>query len=65
MGRTKKDNTTHINFRIDAEAAESLKKTAIECGFKYGDGAAMGAFLERLAEVDCQLLKIIIKTVDK
>jgi hypothetical protein len=61
MSRLKKDNTTHIHFRIDNDSAESLKKTAIECGFKYGDGAAMGAFLERLAEVDRELLKIIIK----
>lgn len=61
MGRQKKDNTTHINFRINNDAAESLKKTAIECGFKYADGAAMGAFLERLSEIDRELLKIIIK----
>jgi hypothetical protein len=61
MGRPKKDNTTLINFRIDADAAEILKEAAIECGFKYGDGAAMGAFLERLAEVDLQLLKVILK----
>lgn len=61
MGRPKKDNTTLINFRIAAEASESLKEAAIECGFKYGDGAAMGAFLERLAEVDLQLLKVILK----
>jgi hypothetical protein len=61
MGRSKKDNTTHINFRIDSNAAESLKQTAIECGFTYGDTAAMGAFLERLSEVDSELLKIIIK----
>jgi hypothetical protein len=61
MGRPKKDNTELINFRIDSQAAESLKKTAIECGFKYGDGAAMGAFLERLATVDLELLKVIIK----
>ena len=61
MGRPKKDKTTLINFRIDTEAAESLKEAAIECGFKYGDGAAMGAFLERLSEVDRQLLKVILK----
>jgi tRNA(Phe) wybutosine-synthesizing methylase Tyw3 len=61
MGRPKKDNTEHISFRIDSEAAEALKEAAIECGFKYGDGAAMGAFLERLAEVDLQLLKVILK----
>ena len=64
MGRQKKDNTTHINFRIDSNAAESLKETAIECGFKYGDTAAMGAFLERLAKVDRELIKIIIKRID-
>jgi hypothetical protein len=61
MGRPKKDNTELINFRIDSQAAESLKELAKECGFKYGDGAAMGAFLERLAAVDRELLKVIIK----
>ena len=61
MGRPKKDKTTLINFRIDTEAAESLKEAAIECGFKYGDGAAMGAFLERLAEIDRELLKLVFK----
>jgi tRNA(Phe) wybutosine-synthesizing methylase Tyw3 len=61
MGRQKKDNTTHINFRMDSDAAESLKQAAIECGFKYADTAAMGAFLERLAKVDRALLKIIIE----
>jgi tRNA(Phe) wybutosine-synthesizing methylase Tyw3 len=61
MGRPKKENTELINFRIDSEAADSLKQLAKECGFKYGEGAAMGAFLERLAIADRDLLKILIK----
>jgi tRNA(Phe) wybutosine-synthesizing methylase Tyw3 len=61
MSRPKKEDTELINFRIKTQSAESLKETAMECGFKYGKGAAMGAFLERLAEIDRELLKAIIK----
>jgi hypothetical protein len=61
MGRPKKDKMVQITYRIEPETAAKLKETAIECGFKYGDGAAMGAFLDRLAQVDRQLLKVILK----
>jgi tRNA(Phe) wybutosine-synthesizing methylase Tyw3 len=61
MGRPKKDPTVMHSFRIKPETAESLKQVAIECGFQYGDTAAMGEFLDRLAEIDRQLLKLIIK----
>jgi hypothetical protein len=61
MGRPKKDPTVAHNFRIKPQTAESLKEIAIECGFKYGDGAAMGDFLDRLAEVDRHLLKVILE----
>jgi tRNA(Phe) wybutosine-synthesizing methylase Tyw3 len=61
MGRPKKDPTVMHSFRIKPETAESLKQVAIECGFQYGDTAAMGEFLDRLAEIDLQLLKLIIK----
>jgi hypothetical protein len=61
MGRPKKDPTIAHNFRIKPQTADSLKEIAIECGFQYGDGAAMGEFLDRLAEVDRHLLKLIIK----
>jgi tRNA(Phe) wybutosine-synthesizing methylase Tyw3 len=61
MGRPKKDPTVMHSFRIKPETAESLKQVAIECGFQYGNTAAMGEFLDRLAEIDLQLLKLIIK----
>ncbi len=61
MGRPKKDPTVMHSFRIKPDTAESLKQVAIECGFQHGDGAAMGEFLDRLAEVDRQLLKLVIK----
>jgi hypothetical protein len=61
MGRQKKENTTPIHYRIDVDAAESLKEIAIDCGFRYAGKAAMGAFLERLAKVDRDLLKVILK----
>ncbi len=61
MGRLKKDNIVMPTYKIKPGTLESLKQTAIESGFRYGDGAAMGEFLDRLAEVDRELLKIILK----
>ncbi len=48
-------------YKVKPETIESLKKIAIESGFTYGDGAAMGELLDRLAEVDHELLKVILK----
>jgi hypothetical protein len=61
MGRLKKEPTIIQTYRVKPEVAEKLKETALELGFKYGDTAAMGAFLERLSEVDRELLKLIFK----
>ena len=60
MGILKKDNIVMPTYKIKPQTLESLKQTAIESGFVYGNGAAMGEFLDRLAEVDRELLKVII-----
>jgi hypothetical protein len=61
MGRHKKDPTITQTYRVKPETAEKLRETAKELGFEYGETAAMGAFLDRLAEVDRELLKLVFK----
>jgi hypothetical protein len=61
MGRHKKNQVCFPSYKVKPETIESLKQTAIEAGFKYGNGAAMGELLDRLAEVDRELLKVILK----
>jgi hypothetical protein len=61
MGRPKKNQVCFPSYKVKPETIESLRQTAIESGFRYGDGAAMGELLDRLAQVDRELLKAIIK----
>ena len=61
MGRPKKSQINFPGYKVDPQTVESLKQTAIECGYTYGDGAAMGELLDRLAKIDRELLKIIIQ----
>lgn len=61
MGRTALNKVSMSGYKVKPETIESLKKIAIESGFTYGDGAAMGELLDRLAEVDHELLKVILK----
>jgi hypothetical protein len=61
MGRTKKNQVCFPSYKVKPETIESLKQTALESGYKYGDTAAMGEFLDKLAALDRDLLKILIK----
>ena len=61
MTQIKKNRVAFPTYRVKPETIESLKQTAIDAGFKYGDGAAMGELLDRLAEIDRDLLKAILK----
>jgi hypothetical protein len=61
MGRTKTDRVAFPTYRVEPDTIESLKQTAIECGLVHGDGAAVGALLDRLAKIDRDLLKIILQ----
>jgi hypothetical protein len=63
MGRPRKNQIEFPNYKVKPETVETLKKTALHCGFKYGDTAAMGAFLDRLAEVDPLLIQAILKSI--
>jgi hypothetical protein len=61
MGRTKKNQVCFPSYKVKPETIKSLKQTALESGYIYGDSAAMGEFLDRLAALDRDLLKAIIK----
>jgi hypothetical protein len=63
MGRIKKNQVCFPSYKVKPETIESLKQTAIESGYKYGDGAAMGEFLDKLAALDRDLLKILVKKI--
>jgi hypothetical protein len=61
MGRSKLNRVPFPSYRVKPETLNSLKETAIEFGYTYGDGAAMGEFLDEIAALDRDLLKLIFK----
>ena len=61
MGRTKKNQVCFPSYKVRPETIESLKQTAMESGYTYGNSAAMGEFLDKLAALDRDLLKAIVK----
>ena len=61
MGRTVKNRVAFPGFKVKPETIDALREIALESGFTYGEGAAMGELLDRLAEVDRELLKVILK----
>jgi hypothetical protein len=61
MGRRKLNRIPFPAYKVKPETLDSLKKTAIDFGYTYGDGAAMGEFLDGIASLDRDLLKLIFK----
>lgn len=61
MGRQKLNRISFPAYKIKPETLDSLKKTAIEFGYIYGEGAAMGEFLDGIASLDRDLLKLVFK----
>jgi hypothetical protein len=59
MGRHKLNRVRFPGCKVKPETLDSLRKTAIELGYVYGDGAAMGEFLDRVATLDLDLLKLV------
>jgi hypothetical protein len=60
MGRTKTGTIYMPSCKIKAETMPKLRKTAISLGFRYADGAAVGAFLDAIANADIDLLSAAI-----
>jgi hypothetical protein len=61
MGRPKLDQERTNNYKVTKGTSAKLEKLAISLGYKYGKGAAMGKFLDVVADLDPDLLKIIIQ----
>jgi hypothetical protein len=61
MGRTKQNRAVFPTYKVHPETVDKLKETAIKCGFTYGNTAAMGAFLDKLADADPVLLKLVLE----
>jgi hypothetical protein len=59
MGRRKRNNIDFPRYQVKPETVAKLQSLALEMGYKHGDTAAMGAFLDMLADLDRDLLKII------
>ncbi len=61
MGRPKLDRERTNNYKVTKGTSEKLEKLAIDMGYKHGTGAAIGKFLDAIADLDSDLLKIIIQ----
>jgi hypothetical protein len=61
MGRSKLNRVPFPSYRVKPETLDSLKETAIKFGYTYGEGAAMGEFLDAISSLDRDLLKLIFK----
>ncbi len=61
MGQIKKGRISIPGFKVKPETVDALREIAIDTGFTYADGASVGELLDRLAEIDRELLKIVIK----
>ncbi len=59
MGRKKLDKVQFPSYRVRPETLDLLKETALELGYGYGEGAAMGQFLDHVALLDRDLLKLV------
>jgi hypothetical protein len=56
MGRVKLGRVVTPTYKVSPETIPKLQQTALIMGFKYGTGAAMGAFLDMVADIDPDLL---------
>jgi hypothetical protein len=51
MCRTKLDKIRFHSYEVKLETLASLKETAIQLGYTYGDGAAIDEFLDGINEI--------------
>jgi hypothetical protein len=56
MGRVKLDRVNIPTYKVKPETLVNLRKIALQMGFKYGTGAAIGAFLDMVGDLDPDLL---------
>jgi hypothetical protein len=56
MGRVKLGKISIPTYKVNPDTVEKLRETAIIMGFRHNDGAAVGAFLDMIANIDRDLL---------
>jgi hypothetical protein len=59
MGRRKLNNTDFPRYQVKPETITKLQQLALRMGYKHGNTAAMGAFLDMLADLNPDLLHLI------
>jgi hypothetical protein len=59
MGRQKLNRVPFPGCKVNPETLDLLRATAVELGYIHGNGAAMGEFLDRVAKIDVDLLKLV------
>lgn len=58
MGRKKQENRTSFHVRVDKSTPRKLNQLALLMGYKYGDGGAVGEFLDAIAHLDIKLVPL-------
>ncbi len=64
MTRPKLDKDLTSPYRVEKGTIKKLERLAIGMGYKYGHGAAMGKFLDMVADLNPQLLTLIAQKND-
>jgi hypothetical protein len=59
VGRKKLDKIPVPSYRVRPETIAALQEIAVQMGYTYGQGAAMGEFLDHMALLDRDLLKLV------
>jgi hypothetical protein len=60
MGRTKLDRTV-IQARVNSDTPEKLKQMALLLGFQWGAEGNTGKFLDAIAKIPIDHLKLLIQ----
>lgn len=60
MGRLKL-NRKVLQVRVSADTSDKLKAMALKLGFQYGDDGNTGAFLDAIAQLPIEKIKVILE----
>ena len=56
-----KEKTVTFNCKVKESTPDKLRKMAIASGYTYGKGAALGKFLDAIATLDPDLVRLILE----
>ncbi len=61
MSRPKLDKVNLSRYKVRKGTAEKLEKIALSLGYKHGQTAAMGEFLDMLSDINPDTIALIAK----